>query len=165
MTTKQINNIKTVNENNINGLAMSIFNAFEIVKKLEEVTKGEAENKELLANIESQLLQALVDCQTLVPENKNKQLEESEYHLIWVAYKKANSLDKDWNEGFDTRTAAINYLVDRDLLDFGKVACQVQCEYDKGTLYAYGTTKREALIELKKKAAAYGVLPIDPFKM
>ena len=70
MTTKQINNIKTVNEKNINGLAMSIFNAFEIVKKLKEVTKGEVENKELLANIESQLSQALVDCQDIVPENK-----------------------------------------------------------------------------------------------
>ena len=69
MTTKQINNIKTVNEKNIIELAMSIINTFEIVKKLKEVTKGEVENKELLTNIESQLSQALVDCNDIVPEN------------------------------------------------------------------------------------------------
>ena len=48
---------------------MSIINTFEIVKKLKEVTKGEVENKELLTNIESQLSQALVDCNDIVPEN------------------------------------------------------------------------------------------------
>jgi hypothetical protein len=164
MTTKQIENIKTVNAKSVNDLEMVLLNAFEIAKKLEEVTKGEAENKELLTNVKNQIMQAIADCQTLVPEDTKKELVDSEYFLAWVAYKKAKSLNKNWDMEFDTREAAIRYLKERNLYGIGRVACQVECDYDEGTLIAYGANKREALRELKKKAAEHGVRPYNPFE-
>lgn len=47
MTTKQINNIKTVNNKNVLDLQMVLFNAFEITTRLQAVTNGAGENIEL----------------------------------------------------------------------------------------------------------------------
>lgn len=164
MTTKQINNIKKVNAKSINDLQMVLLNAFEIAKKLREVTEGEAENSTLLDSVENQIMQAIADSETLVPEDTKKELVNSEYFIAWVAYKKAKSLNKDWDMEFDTREAAIRYLKERNLFGIGRVACQVECDYDEGTLIAYGANKREALKNLKKKAAEYGVMPYDPLE-
>lgn len=68
MTTKQINNIKTVNHKNVLDLQMVLFNAFEITTRLQAVTSGAGENVELLNNIRFGIMQAIADAQTIVKE-------------------------------------------------------------------------------------------------
>ena len=68
MTTKQINNIKTVNHKNVLDLQMVLFNAFEITTRLQAVTNGTGENVELLNNIRIGIMQAIADAQTIVKE-------------------------------------------------------------------------------------------------
>ena len=68
MTTKQINNIKTVNAKSVLDLQMVLFNAFEITKRLQAVTNGAGENVELLNNIKFGIMQAIADAETIVKE-------------------------------------------------------------------------------------------------
>lgn len=68
MTTKQIQNIKTVNAKSVNDLEMVLFNALEVAKRLRNVTKGAGENTALLFDIEMAISQAIVNCEAIVNE-------------------------------------------------------------------------------------------------
>ena len=69
MTTKQIKNIKTINEKSVNELQMVLINAMEIAKKLSTCSKDEmSENVNCLISIRAALIGAINESQLLTPE-------------------------------------------------------------------------------------------------
>ncbi len=69
MTTKQIENIKTVNAKSVNDLEMVLFNALEVTKRLRAISKGAGENTALLFDIEMAVMQTIANCEAITPEN------------------------------------------------------------------------------------------------
>lgn len=69
MTTKQINNIKTVNAKSVLDLQMVLFNALEVTKRLRAISKGAGENTALLFDIETAVMQTIANCEAITPEN------------------------------------------------------------------------------------------------